>query len=105
MSFQITASTQLHIIEKDPLKVLSIQGNVCGNLGELPPERFIRRSHHFAFTVTDIEATKLCLSHHGIPYAVNSVPGTAITQLFCFDPDGNGIEIGNFDDNKMPSKL
>eukprot|EP00442_Polarella_glacialis_P048911 CAMPEP_0115155246 /NCGR_PEP_ID=MMETSP0227-20121206/67783_1 /TAXON_ID=89957 /ORGANISM="Polarella glacialis, Strain CCMP 1383" /LENGTH=168 /DNA_ID=CAMNT_0002566291 /DNA_START=45 /DNA_END=551 /DNA_ORIENTATION=+ len=61
------------------------------------PERFIRRGHHLALTVQDIEAAKQGLTAHGIGYAVNVVPGTQVVQLFVYDPDGNGIEIGNFD--------
>ena len=95
--FQISPHTQLHIIEKDQHKPVTIEGNVSGDSTALPPESFIRRSHHFAFTVMDVEATKLCLRAHGIEFAVNSVPGTPITQLFVYDPDGNGIEIGDFD--------
>ena len=89
-------SVALHIIESDPEKpsgANSHQETQCLR----PPERFIRRSEHFALTVTDIEEAKQRLAEHGVPFAINSVPGTDVVQLFVYDPDENGIEIGNFD--------
>ena len=35
------------------------------------------------------------LAQQGIPYSVDAVPGTDIKQVFCYDPDGNGIELSN----------
>eukprot|EP00929_Paragymnodinium_shiwhaense_P076385 TRINITY_DN39273_c0_g1_i1.p1 TRINITY_DN39273_c0_g1~~TRINITY_DN39273_c0_g1_i1.p1 ORF type:complete len:604 (-),score=84.47 TRINITY_DN39273_c0_g1_i1:309-2120(-) len=97
--FQLPSGIQLHIIERDPAK-LTMQGNPqTGESRDTDslPERFIRRSHHIAVTVDSIECAKLRLAALGIPYAVNNVPATGITQLFVYDPDGNGIEIGDFD--------
>ena len=34
-------------------------------------------------------------------FAVNTIPGTEIEQLFFYDPDGNGVEIGNLDIYKL----
>ena len=84
---------QLHIIECDPEKPAA---NTSTPAAVLPPERFIRRGHHMALTVPDIERAKATLTAHKISFAINKVPGTAIEQLFVYDPDGNGIEIGNF---------
>jgi 2-polyprenyl-6-methoxyphenol hydroxylase-like FAD-dependent oxidoreductase/catechol 2,3-dioxygenase-like lactoylglutathione lyase family enzyme len=96
-----------HIIESDALKPKPVSSSgsdidimAAGNADDgiiMPPERFIRRSEHIAFTVNDIEQAKEQLKAHSIPFAVNYVPGTNITQLFLYDPDGNGVEIGNFD--------
>ena len=86
---------QLHIIERDPAKPSQVPPEQ--EMAPPPPERFIRRGPHLAFTVRDIEGTKQSLTAHGVPYAVNAVPGTSIIQLFVYDPDGNGIELGNFD--------
>eukprot|EP00451_Oxyrrhis_marina_P049712 CAMPEP_0204470610 /NCGR_PEP_ID=MMETSP0471-20130131/17312_1 /ASSEMBLY_ACC=CAM_ASM_000602 /TAXON_ID=2969 /ORGANISM="Oxyrrhis marina" /LENGTH=152 /DNA_ID=CAMNT_0051472635 /DNA_START=30 /DNA_END=488 /DNA_ORIENTATION=+ len=99
--FALPNGVQFHIIEKDsqkppvsqPVQDNQLQITSEGRL----PERFIRRSHHMALTVADIEDTKSRLTTMGIPFAVNVVPGTPIIQLFVYDPDGNGIEIGNFD--------
>ena len=96
---QLPSGMALHIIEQDPEKPGSIkQNDDITNSQQQPavPERFIRRSRHVALTVPDIEAAKSTLRTHGIEYAVNKVPDTPIQQLFLYDPDGNGIEIGNF---------
>ena len=108
--FQLAQGVALHIIERDPLKPGSgeSEGSLFeGDSDESPPhvgaasskvpEKFIRRSFHTALTVADIDEAKRVLDEHSIPYAVNTVPGTSISQLFFYDPDGNGVEIGNFD--------
>ncbi|CAE8600706.1 unnamed protein product [Polarella glacialis] len=100
-------STTLHIIQRDPQKPSAAAGETLQDAADLlgagcrAPERFIRRSHHLALTVQDIEAAKRGLTAHGIGYAVNAVPGTQVVQLFVYDPDGNGIEIGNFDVSRL----
>ena len=88
----------LHIIERDPEKPGVTKQDDDSTKSQQPavPERFIRRSHHVALTVPDIEAAKSTLRSHGIEFAINKVPDTSIQQLFLYDPDGNGIEIGNF---------
>uniref|UniRef100_A0A7S3XGD1 VOC domain-containing protein n=1 Tax=Oxyrrhis marina TaxID=2969 RepID=A0A7S3XGD1_OXYMA len=99
--FALPNGGQLHIIEKDtqkppvskPVQDNQLQVTHDGRL----PEKFIRRSHHIALTVADIDDAKSRLTTMGIPFAENVVPGTPIIQLFVYDPDGNGIEIGNFD--------
>ena len=82
----------LHIIDRDPLKGPA-------EPTKPPPfdESFIRRDFHIALTVDDIDMVKKRLTNHGINFAVNSVPDKPITQLFVYDPEGNGVEIGNFD--------
>ena len=104
---QLPGGMPFHIIESDtqkPKPVSSSSGSninvMAGNADDgiiMPPERYIRRSEHIAFTVNDIEQAKEQLKAHSIPFAVNYVPGTNITQVFLYDPDGNGVEIGNFD--------
>lgn len=63
-------------------------------------ERFIRRSHHLALTVANIDDAKARLEAHQVPFATNAVPNTDIVQLFLYDCDGNGVEIGNFNAGK-----
>mmetsp|Transcript_33473 Transcript_33473/g.94726 ORF Transcript_33473/g.94726 Transcript_33473/m.94726 type:complete len:623 (+) Transcript_33473:71-1939(+) len=98
---EIQPGIALHIIELDPDKPTAqgrhpVQDADLTDAGRLP-ERFIRRSHHVALTVPDIGAAKGTLEAHGVRYAENAVPGTSYVQLFFHDPDGNGVEIGNFD--------
>lgn len=94
----------LHIIEADPeltelrsRKPLAPAPLLDSWLLEGFPERHIRRSHHIALTVPDIEKARSTLQAHGLRFAENRVPGKPVVQLFLFDPDGNGVEIGNFD--------
>ncbi len=52
----------------------------------------IRRGHHVAWNVQDLEAVKQKLEEVGIPYGESQVPGTDKLQLFAFDIEGNGLE-------------
>ena len=83
--------------------------------GEYSPQG-ISRGHHYAFRVPDIRAAEAALAGSGIVYwKITSPPnflltpegtkvappsGTAaaedVSQIFFFDPDGNGVEVGNF---------
>jgi catechol 2,3-dioxygenase-like lactoylglutathione lyase family enzyme len=103
---QLPGGMPFHIIESDTQKPPPVSSSSYSHTNNstadidsmiMPPERFIRRSEHLAFTVNDINQAKEQLKAHSIPFAVNFVPGTNITQLFLYDPDGNGVEIGNFD--------
>lgn len=90
--FDVGGGVQLHIIERDPKKP-SPDGV---DKGRRAPEIFIRRDHHIALSVSDIEGAKQVLRDADITFAEFKVPSTSITQLFFYDPDGNGIELGNF---------
>ena len=50
-----------------------------------------------ALSVDNIDAVEGVLKAHCIEYHVNVVPGTDVRQIFFYDPDGNGIEIIDFD--------
>jgi len=88
-----------------PGKAVSLASSTSPNLLPLPQnpraeERFIRRSHHLALTVANIDDAKARLEAHRVPFATNAVPNTNIVQLFLYDSDGNGVEIGNFNAGK-----
>ena len=105
---------QMHLIEPDPQgKVFegSLRDPVSGSMVDSDARSAevmtvpisIRRGHHLALEMSVTpEEFKQHLKQHGVPYTVfdvpgmSAVPGTDITQFFLFDPDGNGIEIGNF---------
>jgi len=59
------------------------------------PETSIR-ANHVAFHVADTDAVEELLRQKGIPYKINHVPGTDVTQLFFQDPEGYHIEIGTY---------
>jgi catechol-2,3-dioxygenase len=48
---------------------------------------------HIAFTCTDYAHFEATLQRHEIPYETDTVPGTAILQIFISDPAGNGVEL------------
>jgi len=54
---------------------MQLVGDVIGGGGGRVPEKFIRRGHHTALTVTDIKAAMATLEAHAIPFATNKVPG------------------------------
>lgn len=97
----------LHLIHPDDSGVL-VEGPLrdprTGKLVQSPVsvERApvsIRRGHHLAL---DLRCTpeEFCthLERRGVPYHryASPVPGTKIVQVFFHDPDGNGIEVGNY---------
>merc|ERR1712032_215630 len=96
---QFPDGPQMHFIAEHPDRPMSswLRDSELTSHGR-NEEDFIRRCHHVALTVQDIDAVKIHLEKNGIPYAVNAVPGTPIVQLFLHDSDGNGIAIGNFSD-------
>eukprot|EP00887_Chlorella_sp_A99_P007215 scaffold2.g7215.t1 len=77
----------------------------------------IRRSNHVAFEVEDFEAAEETLKRHGVEYSrqgargtkCSQAPATArphvlpeanVQQLFFYDPEGGGIEIGRYDNTR-----
>ena len=105
-------STALHIIHtRDDWPRLPEGAGSDARIGELKDGRLgtlrapappigVRRSHHLAFRVLDIAAAEAALKAHGVEYGSATVPNTEppVVQLFLFDCDGNGVELGNFDD-------
>merc|ERR1712146_635795 len=64
-------------------------------------ERYMRRGRHIAFSVPSQQSileAESKLRNQGISYTKFIVPNTEnkVIQLFFFDPDFNGIEIGNY---------
>ncbi|TPX52306.1 hypothetical protein SeMB42_g01513 [Synchytrium endobioticum] len=57
----------------------------------------IGRSHHVALRTENREAVTRLLQKRNIPYHLRVIPGYGdVRQLFFYDPDGNGIEVGEF---------
>ena len=51
------------------------------------------RLEHFAFSASGMKTFTARLDAEGINYRPLKIPGTAITQINVFDPDGNHIHI------------
>ena len=47
---------------------------------------------HIAFEVSGLDAYRQRLEKMGIEYSVNHIPDFNISQVFCEDPCGNGVE-------------
>ena len=47
---------------------------------------------HVAFEVDDLQAYTERLDQLGVEYSVNHIPDYNISQVFCCDPCGNGVE-------------
>lgn len=89
----------LHIIEKDPSVPRSIIN--WKDLYENEPEAwYIRRACHLAFEVTDFDAAEKALRAHGVEYSRHVLPEIGMRQLFFYDPEGHGVEIGQYDDSR-----
>lgn len=48
---------------------------------------------HFAFAATDYSGFMAQMEKHGVKTDVRDVPGTTITQVNIWDPDGNHIHV------------
>mmetsp|Transcript_14421 Transcript_14421/g.22376 ORF Transcript_14421/g.22376 Transcript_14421/m.22376 type:complete len:102 (+) Transcript_14421:211-516(+) len=91
----------VHIIEADPNVE---QGREAQMQQQRTDPQTIRRGHHIALTVDNMDAVAQLLDAHSIEYHTNWVPGTKVRQFFFYDPDGNGIEIGDFAPRLPPFK-
>lgn len=87
------AGLLLHIIQDDPSVPKAIN-SWKDQFADEPETWFIRRANHLAFEVQDIAAMEERLVFFGIEYTKAKVPGTEAAQLFFYDPEGNGVEVG-----------
>lgn len=87
------AGLLLHIIDQDPSVPRQMQ-SWKDKFAEEPETWYIRRANHLAFEVENAEAMEARLAFFGIEYTKVVIPGTDAFQLFFFDPEGNGVEVG-----------
>jgi catechol 2,3-dioxygenase-like lactoylglutathione lyase family enzyme len=83
----------LHLIERDPSVDMNDKYQQEGS-SQNPEPWHIRRSEHKAFQVTDLAKAEQHLNDLGVEYHKFTVPGTNAAQIFLFDPDRNGVELG-----------
>ncbi|PSC71792.1 lactoylglutathione lyase [Micractinium conductrix] len=87
----------LHIIDHDPQVPRRFRD--WKDEYEAEPEAwFIRRGSHLAFEVEDFEEAEALLCRHGVEYSRHVLPDANMRQLFFYDPEGNGVEVGKYDD-------
>ncbi|KXS12316.1 hypothetical protein M427DRAFT_34869 [Gonapodya prolifera JEL478] len=96
-------SILLHILEKLP--------NATELLPESPhnfkpsegiengfPDRtdLVSRSHHIALRTDNVDLARQRLEELGIKTTLQARPGRTFKQVFFFDCDGNGVEVGDY---------
>ncbi|DBB01621.1 hypothetical protein WJX77_007932 [Trebouxia sp. C0004] len=87
------AGLLLHIIQQDPSVPRRFQ-SWKDKYTEEPRPWFIRRANHLAFEVEDAAAMEARLVFFGVEYTKVYVPDTDAAQLFFFDSEGHGVEVG-----------
>ena len=92
------AAVTLHIIDRDPefqhsQEALAEARHKNKTAARADKHRFIRRGHHTALSVPSAATAEAALLARGLSFTKFTVPSTNLTQLFLFDPDGNGIEL------------
>ncbi|KAJ3332130.1 hypothetical protein HDU93_009334, partial [Gonapodya sp. JEL0774] len=62
------------------------------------PDRpdLVNRSNHLALRTEDVLAAKQRLEELGIKTHLQARPGRTFKQVFFFDCDGNGVEVGDY---------
>lgn len=88
----------IHIIERDPT-FENVHAVIDQAMEEVKDNiLFIRRGRHTAFNIVedDLEEMEKRLINHGIDFIRFGIPDGSSTssQIFFYDPDYNGIEIG-----------
>lgn len=105
---RLDSNIALHIIEEEAeAAALRKEHETLASVAHTNPA-LIRRGHHLALTVPDIDVVIGQLKAMKIEHHVNVVPATNTArqsrQVFFADPDGNGIEVGDFPIGLPPLK-
>ncbi|GLJ17722.1 hypothetical protein SUGI_0309290 [Cryptomeria japonica] len=86
----------LHIIRRDQNANLpETPFNTQADTKKLDPQQ-ITSGHHLSFAVSDYDAFVKKLNERGISTFEQIRQGGEIKQVFFFDVDGNGLEVGNW---------
>ncbi|ONK74325.1 uncharacterized protein A4U43_C03F5080 [Asparagus officinalis] len=86
----------LHLIERDPRsKLPESPYSAPQPVGDIDPKA-ISRGHHLSFGVSNYEYFVKTLKEKGINTFEKTQPDGKTKQVFFFDPDGNGLEVGSW---------
>jgi len=91
----VPPSFSLHIIQRNPNSNLPESPYSAGPDVQKDPE-LLRRGHHISLGVSDYDGFVKSLKEKGIPIYEKTQQEGKIKQVFFFDPDGNGLEVGNW---------
>ncbi|KAL3692034.1 hypothetical protein R1sor_005685 [Riccia sorocarpa] len=92
---ELPPSHALHIIKRKPDSRLPESPFTCTD-DVKRDESALQTGHHLSFRVSDYDAAIQLLKEKSIPYFEKTQQEGKIKQAFFFDPDGNGLEIGNW---------
>ncbi|XP_042447053.1 uncharacterized protein LOC122034230 [Zingiber officinale] len=87
---RLPPSFSLHLIERDPKSKLAEVPSTVLDPSALP------RGHHISFGVSNYDAFVQSLKEKGIETFEKTQPDGKTKQVFFFDPDGNGLEVGSW---------
>ncbi|MCO5563846.1 hypothetical protein L7F22_017495 [Adiantum nelumboides] len=88
-------SFSLHVIQRNPeARLPESPLNAAPDSRKDPSS--LSTGHHLSFCVADFDACIKILKERQIPIYEKSQQNGKIKQAFFFDPDGNGLEIGNW---------
>ncbi|KAK9840660.1 hypothetical protein WJX81_007833 [Elliptochloris bilobata] len=84
----------LHLIDDDPTIPHALGDWRDRYNADEPEPWYIRRGAHKAFEVASLADMEARLKRFGVEYHKFIVPGTNAAQIFLWDPEGNGVELG-----------
>ncbi|KAI3979768.1 hypothetical protein MKX01_013863 [Papaver californicum] len=89
----------LHLIEKNP--EVKLPESPWSTKGGVTDPKDLPRGHHLCFTVSNYDTVLQTLKDKGIETFEKAQPDGKTKQVFFFDPDGNGLEFGNWEAPKL----
>ncbi|CAM6083910.1 unnamed protein product [Calypogeia fissa] len=92
---RVPPAYSLHIIKRNENSHLPESPFTATDDAKLD-ESALPTGHHLSFRVADYDAAVALLKEKRIPYFEKTQQEGTIKQCFFFDPDGNGLEIGNW---------
>ncbi|CAN6439744.1 unnamed protein product [Victoria cruziana] len=92
---KLPPSFSLHIIKKSPESRLP--ESPWSSSEAIKDPRHLPRGHHISFAVSNYDSFVQGLKEKGIQVHEGMLPDGRTKQVFFFDPDGNGLEVGSWE--------
>ncbi|XP_077247774.1 uncharacterized protein LOC143887577 [Tasmannia lanceolata] len=89
----------LHLIERNPHSKLP--EGPWSSASPIADPKNLPRGHHLSFAVSNYDSFVQTLKEKGIETFEKTQPDGKTKQIFFFDPDGNGLEVGSWDGPKQ----
>ncbi|XP_019108068.1 glyoxylase I 4 isoform X3 [Beta vulgaris subsp. vulgaris] len=77
-------------------QILGFEQIESPKFGEFEDPTNLPRGHHISFSVSNFDEFVLFLKDKGIETFEKTQPDGKTKQVFFFDPDGNGLEVGSW---------